>query len=175
MEIEVNGITREVRSDPFVSLLTVLREEMGITSPKPGCEQGGCGACTVLVEGRPVRSCLVPVATVTDKSVTTLEGISNGHELTPIQEAFLAKYGAQCGYCTSGMILAATHVIEEKGSKLTRDDIVDAMGGHLCRCTGYVKIIEAVEAAAADMTASSQVSSEPTAEHRHVSAGEELG
>lgn len=148
MQLVVNGSIRKVHSHPLASLLTVLREELDITSPKPGCEQGGCGACTVLVDARPVRSCLVALTTVESSSITTLEGISNGEGLSPIQEAFYVKYGAQCGYCTPGMILAATHLIAEKGSELDDRDIIEAMGGHLCRCTGYVKILEAVKAAA---------------------------
>lgn len=148
MEITVNGTTAQLRSAPHTSLLTVLREDLGITSPKPGCEQGGCGACTVLLDGYPVRSCLVPVAAVESRPVTTVEGLSNDKDLTPVQNAFFAHYGAQCGYCTSGMIVAATHLIEERGTEISKDTIVESMGGHLCRCTGYVKIIEAVEAAA---------------------------
>jgi len=148
MQLEVNGSIRSVNSHPLASLLTVLREELDITSPKPGCEQGGCGACTVLVDGQPVRSCLVPLATVESSSITTLEGIADADGLSPVQEAFYVKYGAQCGYCTSGMIVAATSLIADKGAELDDSDIVEAMEGHLCRCTGYVKIIEAVKAAA---------------------------
>lgn len=149
MKLTVNGEGRQVDDDPLASLLSVLREKLGITSPKAGCEQGGCGACTVLVDGQPVRSCLTPVARVDGASVTTVEGLGNGHELTPLQQAFYAKYGAQCGYCTSGMILAATHLLDQHpGEPVTREQIEFEMGGHLCRCTGYVKIIEAVQAAA---------------------------
>lgn len=149
MRLNVNGEDRQVDADPLASLLHVLREGLGITSPKAGCEQGGCGACTVLVDGQPIRSCLTPVARVDGASVTTVEGLGNGRDLTPLQQAFYAKYGAQCGYCTSGMIVAATHLLEQNpGQPVTRQQIEREMGGHLCRCTGYVKIIEAVQAAA---------------------------
>ncbi|QBI21426.1 (2Fe-2S)-binding protein [Egibacter rhizosphaerae] len=148
MKLSVNGVEHEIRSSGLHSLLHVLREELSITSAKAGCEQGGCGACTVLIDGEPRRSCLTPVALTDGGSVTTVEGLPSDGELTAVQKAFYAKYGAQCGFCTSGMILAATRLIAEHGSALDDEDIEEAMGGHLCRCTGYVKILDAVKAAA---------------------------
>ena len=147
MNLTVNGVTREVESPPLTPLLDVLREELGITGPKAGCHQGGCGACTVLVDGAPTRSCLLPAAYADGGEITTVEGLGTPNDLAPIQQAFVHHYAAQCGFCTSGMMLAAQAYIAGGGS----DDaqaIQEALGGHVCRCTGYSKIIEAVAAAA---------------------------
>jgi aerobic-type carbon monoxide dehydrogenase small subunit (CoxS/CutS family) len=124
----------------------VLREEIGITSPKAGCQQGGCGACTVLVDGEPRRSCLLPAAAVDGLSITTVEGIGTAEQLSPVQAAFHEHYGSQCGFCTPGFLLA-THALIERSPGADRDEIEAALAGHACRCTGYVKILEAVEAA----------------------------
>jgi aerobic-type carbon monoxide dehydrogenase small subunit (CoxS/CutS family) len=147
MKIVVNGRPHEIESGPLTSLLDVLREELAITSPKAGCEQGGCGACTVLVDGQPRRSCLVPVGTLEGAEVTTVEGLGSPDRLAPIQQAFVHHYASQCGFCTPGMLIAA-HAYLERGGSDDRAAIAEALGGHLCRCTGYVKIIEAVAAAA---------------------------
>jgi carbon-monoxide dehydrogenase small subunit len=147
MRLTVNGVQHEVQSAPLVSLLYALREELDITSPKAGCNQGGCGACTVLVNGEPRRSCLVPVAAVDGASITTVEGLGAPDELSPVQAAFNEHYAAQCGFCTSGFVLAATALVERK-PKASREDVLEALSGHVCRCTGYVKIVQAVEAAA---------------------------
>jgi carbon-monoxide dehydrogenase small subunit len=147
VNLTVNGIAHEVESGPLTSLLDVLREELGITSPKAGCEQGGCGACTVLVDGEPRRSCLLPVAAAADTEVTTVEGLGTADALAPVQQAFTHHYAAQCGFCTSGMMMAA-HAYVEAGGTDDREAITHALGGHVCRCTGYVKIIEAVAALA---------------------------
>jgi aerobic-type carbon monoxide dehydrogenase small subunit (CoxS/CutS family) len=147
MNLTVNGVDTAIGSGPLTSLLDVLREELGITSPKAGCEQGGCGACTVLVDGEPRRSCLTPVASVDGAAIRTVEGLGTPENLSPIQQAFTHHYAAQCGFCTSGMMMAAQAYIDGGGS----DDpkaIQEALGGHVCRCTGYVKIIDAVAAAA---------------------------
>jgi aerobic-type carbon monoxide dehydrogenase small subunit (CoxS/CutS family) len=147
MNLTVNGVAHELASAPLTSLLDVLREELGVTSPKAGCEQGGCGACTVLVDGQPRRSCLTAVGAVDGADVTTVEGLGTPEDLAPIQQAFTHHYAAQCGFCTSGMMLAAQAYIDGGGS----DDpgaIQKALAGHVCRCTGYVKIIDAVAAAA---------------------------
>jgi carbon-monoxide dehydrogenase small subunit len=147
MKLTINGGAHEVESPPLTSLLDVLREEARILSPKAGCEQGGCGACTVLVDGKPQRSCLIPVASLNGSEVTTVEGIGEPESLAPIQQAFVHHYAAQCGFCTSGLIMAAKAYIDAGGT----DDssaITEALAGHVCRCTGYVKIIEAVAAAA---------------------------
>ncbi len=147
MRLTVNGIEEEVASPPLTALLHVLREELELTSPKAGCQQGGCGTCTVLVDGEPRRSCLTAVATVEGASITTLEGLGEAESLSPVQAAFHTLYAAQCGFCTPGMILAATALIERKGGPVERDEVLEALGGHYCRCTGYVKIVEAVMAA----------------------------
>ena len=132
MNLTVNGIERDISSPPLTPLLHVLRDELDITSPKAGCQQGGCGTCTVLVDGA---------------SVTTLEGLGEPERLSPVQTAFHERYAAQCGFCTPGMIVAATALLERKGGPVEREEVVDALRGHLCRCTGYVKIVDAVMAA----------------------------
>jgi aerobic carbon-monoxide dehydrogenase small subunit len=147
MNLSVNGIGRTIESGPLTSLLDVLREELAITSPKAGCEQGGCGACTVLVDGEARRSCLLPVAAVDGSEITTVEGLGTPESLSPLQAAFTHHYAAQCGFCSSGMMLAA-HAYVEAGGSDDRTAIQEALGGHVCRCTGYVKIIDAVAAAA---------------------------
>jgi aerobic-type carbon monoxide dehydrogenase small subunit (CoxS/CutS family) len=147
MRLNVNGVEHVLDHPPLESLLHVLREDIGITSAKAGCLQGGCGACTVLVEGEPRRSCLTPLAAVEGKRITTVEGLGGDGALAPIQAAFYEQYAAQCGFCTSGFLLAA-HALLERDRKASREEIVDVLAGHMCRCTGYVKIVEAVEAAA---------------------------
>jgi carbon-monoxide dehydrogenase small subunit len=147
MKLTVNGVEREVESPPLTPLLFVLREELEVTSPKAGCQQGGCGACTVLVDGEPRRSCLTAVAAVAGAEITTAEGIGAPEELSPVQQAFTHHYAAQCGFCTAGMLIAA-HAYVEGGGTDDRRAISEALAGHVCRCTGYVKIIDAVAAAA---------------------------
>ena len=147
MRLTVNGVDSEIHSAPLASLLYALREELDITSPKAGCQQGGCGACTVLVGGEPRRSCLLPLAALEGASITTVEGLGAPGELSPVQSAFDEHYAAQCGFCTSGFIMAATALIE-RTPKASREDILTALSGHVCRCTGYIKIVSAVEAAA---------------------------
>jgi len=147
MKLSVNGIEQEIFSPPLTSLLGVLREELELTSPKAGCLQGGCGACTVLVDGEPRRACLMPVAFVDGSAITTVEGLGEPGALSPVQASFHNHYAAQCGFCTPGLVVAATALIQRAGRPLERDDVVNALGGHYCRCTGYVKIIEAVIAA----------------------------
>ena len=127
--------------------LAGLREELGVTSPKAGCEQGGCGACTVLVDGEPQRACLTPVGALDGASVTTVEGLGAPESLSPLQQAFTHHYAAQCGFCTSGFIMAATALID-RTPKANREEILVGLSGHVCRCTGYIKIVTAVEAAA---------------------------
>jgi carbon-monoxide dehydrogenase small subunit len=147
MRLTVNGVEQEISSPPLTALLHVLREELEITSPKAGCQQGGCGTCTVLVDGEPRRSCLTPVVMVDGAAITTLEGLGEAEALSPVQAAFHNRYAAQCGFCTPGMVVAATALIERKGGAVDRDDVLEALGGHYCRCTGYVKIVDAVVAA----------------------------
>jgi carbon-monoxide dehydrogenase small subunit len=147
MNLTVNGSAQDLRSPPLASLLYALREELQITSPKAGCEQGGCGACTVLVNDEPRRACLLPLAALDGAEITTVEGLGAPDQLSPVQAAFEQHYAAQCGFCTSGFLIAATALVRNTPSA-TRADVLHALSGHVCRCTGYVKIVEAVEAAA---------------------------
>lgn len=147
MELKVNGVTRATASPPLTSLLAVLREEFDVLSPKAGCLQGACGTCTVLVDGEPRRSCLTPIATLGDAEITTVEGLGAPGDLSEIQAAFHAGYAAQCGFCTSGMVMAAHALLTRNGGAVEREQVIDALSGHICRCTGYVKIVDAVVAA----------------------------
>jgi aerobic-type carbon monoxide dehydrogenase small subunit (CoxS/CutS family) len=147
MNLTVNGVTREVGSSELTPLLDVLRLEVGVTGPKAGCHQGGCGACTVLIDGKPRRSCLLPAGYAEGTAITTVEGLGAPEDLAPIQQAFVHYYAAQCGFCTSGMMLAAQAYLDGGGSD-DPEAIQHALGGHVCRCTGYSKIIDAVAAAA---------------------------
>jgi aerobic-type carbon monoxide dehydrogenase small subunit (CoxS/CutS family) len=150
MEIEIkfqlNGVDRAVRSDPRRPLLEVLREDLGLTGAKYGCGEGQCRACTVLINGSPTPSCLTPVAAVQNKTVRTIEGLAEGDQLHPVQQAFVEEDAMQCGYCVPGMILTATSLLE-RNPKASRGEIVDAMNGNLCRCCGYGNILKAVERA----------------------------
>jgi len=146
MELHVNGTTHDVLSPPLTTLLDVLREELLITSPKVGCLQGGCGACTVLVDGKPRRSCLTPLAAVAGARIDTVEGLGTPDDLSPVQAAFHEHYAAQCGFCTSGFMMA-TQALVERGGDPSREEVIEALSGHICRCTGYVKIIDAAQAA----------------------------
>jgi aerobic carbon-monoxide dehydrogenase small subunit len=147
MKLSINGSSHEIATGPLGTLLDVLREELTILSPKAGCEEGGCGACTVLIDGEPRRSCLTAVGMLEGREVTTVEGIGDPVDLAPIQRAFTHHYASQCGFCTTGMMLAAKAYIDGGGTD-DRDAIREALAGHICRCTGYVKIIDAVAAAA---------------------------
>jgi aerobic-type carbon monoxide dehydrogenase small subunit (CoxS/CutS family) len=147
MNLTVNGSAHDVESGPLTPLLRVLRDELGVMSPKVGCEQGGCGACTVIVDGDARRSCLLPVAALDGSEVQTVEGLGTVEELGTVQQAFTHHYAAQCGFCTSGMMMAAQAYVDGGGTD-DRDAIQEALAGHVCRCTGYVKIVDAVAAAA---------------------------
>jgi len=146
MKLTVNGVEHDVLSPPLTTLMHALREELMITSPKAGCQQGGCGACTVLVDGEARRSCLTVLASIEGASVTTVEGLGEPDELSPVQAAFHEHYAAQCGFCTSGFQMAAQALVG-RDEKPSREEIIENLSGHICRCTGYVKIIDAVEAA----------------------------
>ena len=122
MNLTVNGVDATIESGPLTSLLDVLREELGVTSPKAGCEQGGCGACTVLVDGEPRRSCLTPVASVDGAAITTVEGLGSPEDMSPVQQAFTHHYAAQCGFCTSGMMMAATGLHRPRRQRRPRGD-----------------------------------------------------
>jgi aerobic-type carbon monoxide dehydrogenase small subunit (CoxS/CutS family) len=147
MKLTVNGIEHDVLSPPLTTLLDVLREELVVTSPKAGCQQGGCGACTVLVDGEPRRACLLPVAAVEGAEIATVEGLGEPDELSPVQAAFHEHYAAQCGFCTTGFVMATEALRERSGGDVEREDVIEALSGHLCRCTGYVKIVDAATAA----------------------------
>jgi carbon-monoxide dehydrogenase small subunit len=145
----VNGAPREARAYPMARLLDVLREEMGLTGTKEGCGEGECGACSVLLDGALVNSCLVPAVQADGAEIVTIEGIAPaGGGLHPVQEAFLACGGAQCGMCTPGMVVAAVDLLRRAPSP-GEEEIRAGLAGNLCRCTGYAKIFEAVRRAAA--------------------------
>lgn len=148
--LTVNGIARAVTTDPERSLLEVLREQWHLTGAKYGCGEGRCGACTILMDGRRVLSCVTPVAAADKKTITTIEGLAPEGSLHPVQEAFLEAGAMQCGYCTSGMILSAVALLRENPNP-TDDHIVAGMNGNICRCNGYVKIIDAIRRAAKKM------------------------
>jgi len=146
----LNGEATEILVPVHKTLLEVLREDLGLTGTKHGCELGECGTCTVLVDGSPQLSCLVLPLQVEGRSITTIEGMAEGALDHPLQAAFTELAAAQCGYCTPGMLLAAKSLLESNPGP-TRQEIQEALAGNLCRCTGYAKIIEAVELAASRM------------------------
>src|SRR3954464_9404674 len=127
MELTVNGRTHRVASPPLTTLLGVLREELFVTSPKAGCLQGGCGACTVLIDGEPRRACLTPLAAVEGADITTVEGLGGPDELTPVQAAFHEGYAAQCGFCTAGFVMAAEALVRRAGGEVTREEVLEAL------------------------------------------------
>jgi aerobic-type carbon monoxide dehydrogenase small subunit (CoxS/CutS family) len=143
----VNGERASVTTDPARPLLDVLREDLGLTGAKFGCGERQCGACTVLIDGRPAFSCSTRVAAVNDRTIETIEGLSDGDNLHPLQEAFLAEGALQCGYCTTGMILSAVALLRDK-PKPSHDEIVSAMNRNLCRCGTHLRVLRAVEKAA---------------------------
>ncbi|MGQ0715318.1 MAG: (2Fe-2S)-binding protein [Gemmatimonadaceae bacterium] len=142
----VNGERVEAAFAPHKTLLEVLREDLGLTGTKHGCELGECGTCTVLVDGTPILSCLALALSYADRSIETVEGMARGATLHPLQDAFAELGAAQCGYCTPGFLLAARALLDANPSP-TRDEIKESLSGNLCRCTGYLKIYEAVEMA----------------------------
>jgi aerobic carbon-monoxide dehydrogenase small subunit len=147
MTLTVNSTPYEVAVEPQQSLLQLLREELHLTGTKEGCSEGECGACTVLLDGKTVDSCLIFALEAQGRAVTTIEGLAQGDQLHPVQKAF-AEYGAvQCGFCTPGMILAAKALLDSNPHP-TEVEIRQGISGNLCRCTGYVKIVEAIQAAA---------------------------
>ncbi|HEY7726202.1 MAG TPA: (2Fe-2S)-binding protein [Anaeromyxobacteraceae bacterium] len=146
LAFQVNGEARDVVVEPYKTLLEVLREDLGLTGTKHGCELGECGACAVLLDGELVLSCLVPGVECQGREVTTVEGLRDGPGLHPLQAAFADHGAAQCGYCTPGMLVAAKWLLDRKPDA-TREEIAEALSGQLCRCTGYQQIYEAVESA----------------------------
>ena len=164
MRLKVNGVTHEVTAPPLSTLLHVLREELFVTSPKAGCMQGGCGACTVLVDGEPRRACLIALAAVEDCEISTVEGLGTPDELSAVQTAFNEHYAAQCGFCTSGFVMATEALVRRSDGEVAREDIIEALSGHLCRCTGYVKILDAVTAATRGDTGDGEIDTGPQGE-----------
>jgi aerobic carbon-monoxide dehydrogenase small subunit len=140
----LNSRETEVMVKPLTTLQTLLREKLGLTAAKSGCKQGGCGSCTVLVNGEPMLSCLLPVEDIEGQSVTTLEGITPTDGLHPLQSAFFENYAIQCGYCTPGMLMVAKALLD-RNPHPTRDEVVEALSGNLCRCTGYEPILQAID------------------------------
>ena len=150
IRLRVNGEPIEVAFAPHKTLLEVLREDLGLTGTKHGCELGECGCCAVLVDGHPVLSCLVLGVAMDGHEISTVEGMAAGAKLHPLQDAFAELGAAQCGYCTPGFLLTAKALLEEIPQP-SREQIKEALAGNICRCTGYIKIFEAVELAAARM------------------------
>jgi carbon-monoxide dehydrogenase small subunit len=149
--LDVNGEMRTAEVEPRKTLLDTLREDLGLVGTRAGCEHGVCGACTVLLDGAPVRACLILAAQADGYAITTVEGIAPAPgELSVVQDAFCETHGLQCGYCTPGMVLAA-HALLARNRQPTREDIVEAISGNICRCTGYGQIVEAIEHAAERM------------------------
>ena len=147
IQFSVNGISREVDAPPVKRVLDVLREDLRLTGTKEGCGEGECGACSIIIDGEVINSCLVPICQVEGSRITTVEGLARDGSLDYLQQAFLEWGGAQCGICTPGMLIAARAFLDANEHP-TRDDIKEAIAGNLCRCTGYVKIIDAIEQAA---------------------------
>jgi aerobic-type carbon monoxide dehydrogenase small subunit (CoxS/CutS family) len=146
LKLNVNGRVRQVQAAQDEPLLWVLRNKLGLTGTKYGCGEGQCGACTVLLDGRPTRSCLTPAVAAAGAKITTIEGLEQNGRLSPVQEAFLEEGAFQCAYCTSGMVLAATALLAEKPHP-SEDEIVEAMNGNMCRCGTYPRIVAAVRRA----------------------------
>lgn len=148
LTMTVNGQPRSVTTDPERPLLEVLREDWQLTGTKYGCGEGHCGACTVLIGGKTVVTCITPVANADQQTIETVESLTNGDQLHPVQEAFLAEGALQCGYCTPGMMMAVVGLLKERPHP-TEAEILSKLEGHLCRCCGYPKILKAIQRAVA--------------------------
>jgi len=149
VRLKVNGKMHEVETEPFRTLLQVIREDLGLTGTKSGCERGECGACTVLIDGVAVNSCLMPVMEVEGKEILTIEGLARNGHLHPLQEKFIELGAIQCGFCSPGMILMAKALLD-RNPRPTEEEVRREISGNYCRCTGYDKIVEAILAAAGD-------------------------
>ena len=147
IQLRVNGEHYEVRVEPWQTLVEVIREEIGLTGTKEACSTGECGSCTVLLDGKPANSCLLLAVEAQDMDITTIEGLSENGKLHPLQEAFIEHGAIQCGFCTPGIILTAKALFD-RNPHPTEVEVKEAISGNLCRCTGYVKIVEAILAAA---------------------------
>jgi len=154
IHLTVNGKPYTVDTDPQTSLLSVLREQLDLTGSKYGCGEGQCGACTVLLDGKAQRSCITRVGAVSQKQITTIEGLANGEHLHPVQQAFLEAGAMQCGYCTSGMIMSAVALLQRNPSP-SEGEIVNFMDGNICRCGTYPRIVSAIQKAAKVASAAS--------------------
>ena len=150
--LTINGCAHTIRVDPRRTLVDAIRDDCGQTGTHIGCEHGVCGACTVLLDGEPVRSCLMFAVQAEDRQIRTVEGLANGDELHPLQQAFIDHHGLQCGFCTPGFLMLAAGVLE-RDPNISDDDLLDLLASNLCRCTGYQNIIKAVRAAATQMGA----------------------
>ena len=143
VNLKVNGVGQTFLARPETTLLLALRDQLGLTGAKRGCAQGACGSCTVLLDGEPVVSCLVPAVTVDGADVATVEGLADGEKLSDVQQAFLDGFATQCGFCTPGMIMAAKALLDRNPNP-TRDEVNEAISGNVCRCTGYEPIVSAI-------------------------------
>ena len=152
LQLTVNGELRQAMVEPYYSLLDALRDEIRLVGTKKGCDEGDCGACTVFLNGKPVTSCMVLAHSAHDAEVTTIEGLANLDELHPVQQAFVDCGGLQCGFCIPGLIMSATALLQDNPNP-TEEDVRFGIGGNLCRCTGYSKVVEAVLVAAQEMRA----------------------
>jgi len=144
--LKVNGQFYEIFVEPWKTLAEVLRDELGLTGVKVSCNSGNCGSCTVLIDGKAIKSCLMLASQARGKEILTIEGLATEKGLHPLQEAFIEHFAVQCGYCTPGMILMAKALLDEN-PEATQDEIREGLSGNLCRCTGYIKIVEAILAA----------------------------
>ena len=150
--LTINGCSHAIRVDPRRTLVDAIRDDCGQTGTHIGCEHGVCGACTVLLDGDPVRSCLMFAVQAEGRQIRTVEGLANGDELHPLQQAFIDHHGLQCGFCTPGFLMLAAGVLE-RDPNISDDDLLDLLASNLCRCTGYQNIVKAVRAAATKMGA----------------------
>ena len=152
LTLKVNGRAHTLDIEPATPLLYILRNDLGLQGPKFGCGLGQCGACTVLLNGKSTRSCVLPVSAVRDGAITTLDGLAKGSKLHPLQQAFIDAQAAQCGYCTNGMIMSAKALLD-RNKQPTEGDIKQALNGHLCRCASHNRIVRAVRRAAQELRA----------------------
>ena len=150
IKLNINGEIHEVTAKPYDSLLVILREQIGLKAAKQGCDYGGCGACTVLLDDKAVYSCMTPVSRAQGKTITTVEGLINDGKLHPLQNTFIKKWAVQCGFCSAGIILSAKALLDANPTP-TKVEVREAIVGNLCSCTGYTKIVEAILAAAEDI------------------------
>ena len=152
LTLNINGDVHLLLVEPFYSLLDCLRDDARLTGSKKGCDEGDCGACTVLMDGKPVTSCLVLAHSAHGSEITTIEGLAGFDQLSPVQRAFVEHGGLQCGFCIPGLIMSATGFLQDNPDP-TEEEVRFAIGGNLCRCTGYNRVVEAIMAAAAEMRA----------------------